>query len=328
MDNDILSSVAGSLQAIPGFVDIINIVVLLAAVFFFSSTLASHILEYIVGLVNSRGRLLYDKLSGALGATAAEELYGNPLIKSLQGKEGQRKLYYPSYIEPEIFARAVISQVTANMPPPPAAAPPAGGVAVNTTELAKAPLVQLLLTEAGGDAAALQAKLAEWYKAFTERQTGAYTRWSFMRLFLIGLALAATMDIDVFHLTSTAWRDHAATARLVDQIEEHFKPLSDKPFDQLSDAERKQLYDATAAAVTALQGERAAQPMFAWQGSPADTGDKALKLVGWLLAAFGISLGAQFWFNILSETLKLRAAGKKPDDPSTGESGKDNGQNP
>jgi hypothetical protein len=36
------------------------------------------------------------------------------------------------------------------------------------------------------------------------------------------------------------------------------------------------------------------------------------KLLGWLLTALATSLGAQFWFNIMSEALKLRAGPPKP----------------
>ncbi len=45
----------------------------------------------------------------------------------------------------------------------------------------------------------------------------------------------------------------------------------------------------------------------------------AAKLLGWLLTALATSLGAQFWFNLLSESLKLRAAGRKPDDADPAE---------
>ena len=38
------------------------------------------------------------------------------------------------------------------------------------------------------------------------------------------------------------------------------------------------------------------------------------QLTGWLLTALATSLGAQFWFNLMSEALKLRATGRKPDD--------------
>ena len=36
-------------------------------------------------------------------------------------------------------------------------------------------------------------------------------------------------------------------------------------------------------------------------------------LFGWLLTALAISLGASFWFDLLSKLVKIRTAGPKPD---------------
>ena len=54
-----------------------------------------------------------------------------------------------------------------------------------------------------------------------------------------------------------------------------------------------------------------AQPSYAWKRRPAP-GEWPGKLLGWLLTAIATSFGAQFWFNLLSEALKLRATGPKP----------------
>jgi hypothetical protein len=39
---------------------------------------------------------------------------------------------------------------------------------------------------------------------------------------------------------------------------------------------------------------------------------QARTLLGWLLTAFAISLGAQFWFGLLTNLTSLRASGDKP----------------
>jgi hypothetical protein len=38
-----------------------------------------------------------------------------------------------------------------------------------------------------------------------------------------------------------------------------------------------------------------------------------LMISGWLITALAISLGAPFWFDLLSKIIQLRAAGKTPD---------------
>jgi hypothetical protein len=36
------------------------------------------------------------------------------------------------------------------------------------------------------------------------------------------------------------------------------------------------------------------------------------RVLGWILTAFGVSLGAPFWFNALQQMMGLRASGPKP----------------
>jgi len=41
-----------------------------------------------------------------------------------------------------------------------------------------------------------------------------------------------------------------------------------------------------------------------------------ISILGWLITAFSVSLGAPFWFDILNKLVDLRSAGKKPIDNS------------
>ncbi|MFO1069729.1 MAG: hypothetical protein U1E14_14515 [Geminicoccaceae bacterium] len=296
MTNEVLSAVGASFQALPGLLTVLNVVILLAAVFFFTSTLASHVLEYFVGFINSRGRQLRERLGQALGAEAAKQVYANPLIDSLKSGKNDNGKNGPSYIEPELFARAVIAECKKD----------------DTSKLATSALVKQLMAEGDGDETKQQSKLVEWYKALTDRQTGAYTRWSFLRLFVIGLVMAVLMDIDVFHIATDAVRNPEATTKLVDTLQETLTPILDKAPAERTAEEQAQIEQATADLAKAVLKDGAHQPLYAWQGSPGGGEAWIAKLVGWLLAALATSLGAQFWFNILSESLKLRAAGKKP----------------
>ena len=71
------------LRGIPGLTQSISLAILLFSVFFFTSTLASHLLEAFVGLINARGRQLERRLELALGAGAKAAVYGSDLIRSL-----------------------------------------------------------------------------------------------------------------------------------------------------------------------------------------------------------------------------------------------------
>ena len=312
MDQKTADLIASALQPLPGFVTIVDVALLLFVLFFFSSTVASHILEAFVGLINSRGNQLYGRLRAALGANVADEIYDSPLIKSLVGDvrgisttllqmlylglgrlgltTSQYRGGLPAYIEPDFFARAVVALYDDG-----------------TKQTGNCPVFKHLRQEAGPDDALFQGKLVEWYKALNDRQNGVYTRWSFWRLLLIGLVLAVCMDLDTVHIVGSLWADPAFTAKLVAELPPSPPPAS--PADQRA---RGDLEAAAANVWKELSAKAAQPPLYAWQGRPASSTDWVAKLLGWLLAAFATSLGAQFWFNLLSEALKLRATGPKP----------------
>ena len=97
---------------------------------------------------------------------------------------------------------------------------------------------------------------------------------------------------------------------------------------KLDEAQKNEIRQSVSQAFLELR--KIAPPNYAWQNPPkwpfyVENGKPSWqdgvkewlsKLLGWLLTALATSLGAQFWFNIMSEALKLRAAGRKPDDDS------------
>jgi hypothetical protein len=166
----------------------------------------------------------------------------------------------------------------------------------------------------------LEPKLIEWFKAINDRQTGVYTRWTFLRLLVIGFFLAALLDIDTVHIAGKLWSDPGQAeqaARALDEV----RQISDHS-ESLTDADEKKLRESVARAYTQLRA--IAPPNYAWQTPPGKVDDWPGKLLGWLLTALATSLGAQFWFNIMSESLKLRSVGRKPADDPKNSDGKEN----
>ena len=66
MNQTDIDQLMGLLRGIPGLTQSISLAILLFSVFFFTSTLASHLLEAFVGLINARGRQLERRLELAL----------------------------------------------------------------------------------------------------------------------------------------------------------------------------------------------------------------------------------------------------------------------
>jgi hypothetical protein len=286
------------LQSLPGFLQIVNIVVLLSALFFFTSTLASHLVEAFAGLLNSRGRQLLARLESALGKADAQKIFTDPLIRSISTVKWKSnhaaidapvdKLRPPSYIEPELFAR-VFRKLAEG-------------------DLRENPVIKDITTAGGGVAAQVEAKSIEWFKSINDHQNGVYTRWTFLRLIAVGLLFASLMDIDTLRIAGTLWNNPEQAEKAAKALQDA-AALSGKDLGQLTPEEKKKLQDSVAAAVQELR--KIDPPNYAWQKPPPLPSSW---FPHWFLTALATSLGAQFWFNIMSEALKLRATGKKPDD--------------
>ena len=139
-----------------------------------------------------------------------------------------------------------------------------------------------------------------------------------LRLLLIGLALAVAADIDTVHIVGTMWGNpvtETVAAAVANAV-----PKTGVTFAQLDDATRTKVGEEIAKALSKSEAVTGtAQPSYAWKRWPAN-GEWPGKLLGWLLTAVATSFGAQFWFNLLSEALKLRrlAPSPGPGRPTTG----------
>jgi len=58
------------------------------------------------------------------------------------------------------------------------------------------------------------------------------------------------------------------------------------------------------------------QPTLGWTTAPQSANNWILKIVGLLATTLAVSLGAPFWFDVLSKIMQIRAAGDPPP-PST-----------
>ncbi len=158
--------------------------------------------------------------------------------------------------------------------------------------------------------------MLEWFKALNDHQTGIYTRWTFVRLLVVGFLLAFAMDIDTVHIAATLWNNPAQAASAVKALEKADQIKNTTDLHQLTAEQTKQLNESIASAYEQMR--KISPPDYAWQNPPARPHDwptwKAwlAKLLGWSLTALATSLGAQFWFNLMSEALKLRAGPPKP----------------
>jgi hypothetical protein len=189
-----------------------------------------------------------------------------------------------------------------------------------------------LLTKAGGDYDAFIASVEDWYDDHMDRVSGWYKREAQRILIVIGFALAVAFNVDSVRLYSGLTCSSALRGAVAIAASKAATPGSPADATFVTgmlnavplgwrwpiaatganpwDARGWQLQFPDAPSSCAPATTPSPNPTFYWFA----------KIVGIVLTALALSLGAPFWFDALSCLVNVRAAGNKP--ASNGSSGK------
>jgi len=300
------------------------------------------------------------------GLQMAVALLGHPLISNTGAPTVLGKGFSaPAYIDGKAFSSALLHLLNPTQ---------IAGVTftnlissvsgLKNTEL-KNSLLPLIQT-ANGDVDKARKNIEDWFNQSMDRLNGLYKRRAQMFNFIIGLALAITLNVDAIHLTKALWNDQATRESLVKQAEIYQQTSSNKSAKEKS--KQVQTKDADSKNDKAnnpdyKQGNGAGAPATAqdsndkkistnedtqscdidcakkklvqinelisglslpigWQEdnkivfTDFNLGSFLIMVLGWILTAVAITLGAPFWFDLMNQTLKLnvRFNGKHPDE--------------
>ncbi len=263
--------------------------VALGMVFFYVtlSLVCSSIQEIIASLLGLRSRNLKKGVRNLIGSEYAEAMYDHPLIKGLRKP---KKL--PSYIKPEIFSTALIDMISRDKTDENAIDTAAEDVRALIDKIdANNPTRELLISlidKADPRIEDLRERLAEWFDAAMDRVAGWYKRQ--VKYFLIGVAAVVTVAVnaDSIRMVEQLWQDDALRAAIASAAEQA----------------------ATNGDLAAVD-ERTALRAFPIGYPRSFPGISFRMIVGWLLTMAAISVGAPFWFDLLSKISHLRASGTR-----------------
>ncbi len=161
---------------------------------------------------------------------------------------------------------------------------------------------------------AFKARLQTWFDDVMWQASGWYKRHvQFITLF-VGLSIAGVLNADSFQIYKHLSNNAAARESLAAMAEKYAAENETLPetktyTDTLAVKDiKKELDDVTS---TGEFGEMSNVLGLGWQ-----TGDVLVspvswlvRLLGWLITAFAISLGASFWFDILKKIVTIRSSG-------------------
>lgn len=276
----------------------------------FLSLVCSAIQELLAKVFGTRGKFLLQGLASLLkspGGTSKlyEDVLDNPLLRSL-ARNGDIRNNPPSAMPGGVFADALLNEALKGAQ---AATMTLSAVrqqlaTLDADDPAHGILEEILdATErASGNWLAFRNGIVAHYDQVMERVGGWYKRRVAMSLAVIALGVAVTSNADLFHITRTVW----SNAALRDPLNAAAASLLQ------GDGKMQGVPD-----LAQVEQRLARVPMpLGWRRDtmPGNRIEWASKVVGIIVAAAAMSLGAPFWFDVLRMLLSLkgRQGGRGP----------------
>jgi hypothetical protein len=280
---------------------VVDVVVGLVLMYLLLGLVCTMVNEFVSQFLKLRARNLDRAIEGLIDDPEFRRAWrDNALVKSLGRMSGRGG---PSYLSATTFANAVVWALDP-------ARPVAGSEGFEKLTAAigtlpegsniRASLEQL----AGGGADAVDAfreRIAGWFDDAMDRAAGVYKRNLQTLSLVIALLLVVLLNADTIAVTEQLWSDSALRLSIA-----HAAEMT------VSEAGAEQ------PALDRVSWQELATLPIGWdfEPGPADGGGwfgtLLLKVVGLLLTALAVSLGAPFWFDVLSRFVRLRSSGGKP----------------
>ena len=316
--------------------EILDVAIGVALVFLMMSFLATAIREAIESVVKARAvyleRGIRQLLDDIDGNGIAQAFYEHPLIFSLYAGDydpkGRRFMgrELPSYVPARNFAdtlidlaiRGPVKSEYAIMQTD--AVPSVAALRANVGRLRSPQLIRAVLTamdHAGNDMNVVRQNIQTWFDSGMDRVSGQYKRHTHFWLFLIGLVLAAGLNVNAIAITNHLAKNKAVREALVARASEvirdslYAKRLANPA---ARDSEAVAITNQLNALDLPIGLENYAKQRLAigWTGT----------IGGILITAFAVTLGAPFWFDLLNKMMVIRST-VKPHEKSPEESSED-----
>ena len=269
--------------------------------------------EAIAGLLRLRARNLFKEVSRALDdTTVSKAFWESSLIRSLSRSEGLRLLknpqtsgravepkMAPSYLDRRDFTLALID-VLRRIDGSASDDNQRLNIAAIAEKIDNNSPLPRLLTALGIDATSTidetKKALGDWFDQVMERATGVYKRWMSLLSFAVALALTVAMNADTLQIARTLWHDDALRVAFVESAERLTATSAE---------------ESSVLPYLARVKELLPSPL-GWS-MPASFGEDVNSLLskglGLLITAFAVTLGAPFWFDLLSRFVAIRNSG-------------------
>ena len=238
------------------------------------------------------------------------EFKNNPLYKQLSHKFGKKR-YAPSYVSADSFRSILLSVILKGKEFD------WDNIKSQINEISNEELKEVLqqfVNEAEGDVDKFKGKVSKWYNDVMDRASGWYKRQAQKILVGVGLVIAVVFNADTLSIYERLESDPAALQEVV-QLADSFVASNDSLTINKIDPEFQESYDQLKYLLN-YQISNIKSPLgLGWKNvdfNKLGPYDWLTKILGYIVTALAISLGAPFWFDLLRKIVNLRQSGGKP----------------
>jgi hypothetical protein len=281
---------------------VLDIAVGLVLMYLVLSLLATMINEFIATLCALRARTLQAALAGIIDDQRLwNDFYSHGLIATVSGKTASD---HASYIFGTTFANALLGALDPGNP-----LPGYDDVVRDVQALPDTNVRDMLLAQivaANGSLERLRQNIAAYFDAAMNRVSAVYKKYLQWISLAVGLSIAVAVNADSIAVGQSLWQDASVRAQMVASanvlVAGNPQQTAGQPV-QTSDVVK---------AIESAENELRPLPI-GWTGRlPADALAWLIKVFGLVLTALALSLGAPFWFDLLSQFMTLRSSGERP----------------
>jgi len=297
---------------------VLEVAIVLAFTYLLLSLICTTLNEWITRILKTRATMLEQGIQGLLagqkitvdGKSFADLFAAHPLIAGLRQDPSKP----PSYIAPRAFALTVMDLVTQLQPGSITFVDLETGIKNLPEGCVKTSLLAAI-QNAEGSLTKAQAGIENWFNDAMDRVSGWFTRRQHSISIVLAVLITIFANADSLSMANRLWisptlrQEIVAKAATAPDPNSPKNPQVDKPDD------------------TPFKGELSLQSQLGdlvgwnsdytvrYHGNLGDTVLGAFRHIpGWLLTIFAVSLGAPFWFDLLSKFMSVRSSGPPPDE--------------
>ena len=295
---------------------ILQVVIGIIFVLLLLSLLATTVMELLAAGLSLRGKNLEKALKNLLASTDIDEhvLQGfkdNALYRQLSYRFGKKR-YPPSYMGDDTFQSILFDVILKG---------DQASVGNLKKQIETVPdqdlkdVLKQLMQDSEENLDQFRVEVKKWYNNIMDRASGWYKKTAQKMLVGIGLAIAVIFNADTIAL----YQHLASNPQSVDQLvalAEKFVDEEDGSGLVQQDREFEEAYSNLQNLIN-NEVNKLNQYGIGWNDFSLDEIDEsgwAIKVLGWLVTALAISLGAPFWFDLLRKVVNIRNAGKSPNE--------------